>query len=153
MSDFSASWYGMKETPDIGITAMGGGGKNDKNDKNNNAAHYSLIMQLEHTHGWLEQKGKKMSSWAHKLVAQSKTAMNASDNLRSDMIKNVDAHKKLLREKVHMHQSNKKTFDDFISLLRKAFPDDIVIKKRISETVKLHELFIADGKKAKDLIK
>lgn len=153
MSDFSGSWYGMKETPDIGVTAMGGS-LNKKGKVDNYAAHYSLIMQLEHVHGWLENKGaKKLSHWAHELMEHTKVAQEAPEYLRADMLRHLDSKKKLLREKANNHIAHKDVFDEFIKLLKKAFPSNRTINKRITATIKLHEQFLADAKKAKELVK
>lgn len=151
MSDFSNSWYGMKETPDFGVTAMGGSSK--KSPKvDNSVAHYSLIMELEHKHAWLEHKGKKLSCWAHSINDQSKAAQVAPEYLKADMLKHVETKKKLLREAVERKLAHKKSFEDFVDLINKAFPGNKSIKKRLSDTIKLHEQFIADVKRAKELV-
>jgi hypothetical protein len=131
------------------ITAEGGGKKTKKMVD----AHFSLLMQMDSVYGWLKNKNlKKMTNWAYELVEEKKIAASAPEAIKGKMLKNIADRMNIILDIVDVEMGHKKVFTDFVEILKIAFPGNRLVKKRVSEMVKLHSLFFADLVKAKSIV-
>lgn len=145
-SDYSAA---KNQTPDIGITAEGGGKKTKKMVD----AHFSLLMQLDSVYGWLKNKNpKKMTNWAYQLIEEKRIAASAPEAIKGKMLANIADKMNILLQIVDVKMGHKKVFTDFVEILNLAFAGNRLVKKRVSEMVKLHAIFFADLVKAKSIV-
>lgn len=149
-SDFSSSWMGMRQTPEIGITAEGGGKKHTSMSD----VHFYLLKQLHHLNSWLKSRNpKKVTNWAQDIVEESKIANKAKGTLQEKLKKHSSQKAQMLREMVDRKLSHKHVLEDFTKIVQEAFPKNTSVRKHINQTLRLHEQHMSDLQNAKALVK
>lgn len=149
-SDFASSWMGMRQTPEVGITAEGGAKKRE----HYTALHFNLLKQLHHVHSWLKSKNpKKTTNWAKDIIEEAKVSKLASGSLKEKLDKHVQNKAQMLRDMVDRKLAHKHVLRDFAKIIDEAFPNNKSVRKHMTETLRLHEQHLADLENAKALVK
>jgi len=126
---------------------------NNKDKSHINRIHINYLRELNYLNDWLKYRNpKKMTNRATELIDENKFIKLAPDDIKDKLGEHLNEKVEIIKEAIDRKLYNKIVFDNFIKMIKPEFKDNNTIIKQIDETIKLHDQFYNDLKKAKSII-
>lgn len=115
--------------------------------------HLNLLKELNYLNDWLKSRNpKKMTSKVQDLMEEFKLIKKADQPLKSKMEHHLKDKTAIIKDAIDRKLDDIIVFDNFIKIVKSDFKGNDVVGKHIEETVKLHDVYNNDLRKAKELI-
>ena len=116
-------------------------------------AQLHLIKELNYLNNWLKSRNpKKMTSRVQDLMDEVKILKDTNQPLKSKMEQHLKDKAEIIKDAIERKLDDIVVFDNFIKIIKPDFRDNSVVMKFIEDTVKHHDIYTSDLRKARELI-
>ena len=113
----------------------------------------NLLRELNYLNNWLKDRNaKKLTNRANDLLYELKIIKNSSPQLRDKLEQHIKDKANILGDTINTKVNNIGVFNNFIKIIKSEFKGNDLIIKHIDDTIKYHNIYQSDLKKAKDII-
>lgn len=113
----------------------------------------NLLKELNYLNNWLKDRNnKKLTNRAIDLLQEKKLIKNTSQQIKDKLEQHIIDKANILGETIDRKINNMSVFNNFIKIIKPEFKGNDLIMKHIDETIKYHNVYQSDLKKAKDII-
>jgi Mlc titration factor MtfA (ptsG expression regulator) len=113
----------------------------------------NLLKELNYLNNWLKDRNnKKLTNRAIDLLQEKKLIKNTSQQIKDKLEQHIIDKANILGEIIDRKINNMSVFNNFIKIIKPEFKGNDLIMKHIDETIKYHNIYQSDLKKAKDII-
>lgn len=113
----------------------------------------NLLKELNYLNNWLKDRNnKKLTNRALDLLEEKKLIKNTSQQIKDKLEQHIIDKANILGETIDRKINNMSVFNNFIKIIKPEFKGNDLIMKHIDETIKYHNIYQSDLKKAKDII-
>jgi len=113
----------------------------------------NLLKELNYLNNWLKDRNnKKLTNRAIDLLQEKKLIKNTSQQIKDKLEQHIIDKANILGETIDRKINNMSVFNNFIKIIKPEFKGNDLIMKHIDETIKYHNIYQSDLKKAKDII-
>lgn len=129
-----------------------GHGKDESSYKLNKVQ-LTLLKELDYLNNWLKMRNpKKMTTRVQDLIDEIKVIKNSGEPIKAKMEQHLKDKTEIIKDAIERKLDDLIVFDNFIKIIKPDFKENSVIMKHINDTIKHHDIYSNDLRKAKELI-
>lgn len=113
----------------------------------------SQLKELNYLNNWLKMRNpKKMTTRVQDLIDEIKIIKNSGEPIKVKMEQHLKDKTEIIKDAIERKLDDLIVFDNFIKIIKPNFKENSVIMKHINDTIKHHDIYSNDLRKAKELI-